>query len=98
MNGLDPRPQRSGASRAGESWSISKMGNPRIRRVLYMCTLCGVRHDPAMKAYYDALIERGKPKKVALVATMRKLLVALWCVYSRGESYAPEKLTSRLAA
>lgn len=96
--GLDPRPRKSGTSRNGESWPISKMGNSRIRRVLYMNTLCAVRYDPAMKAFYQALVARGKPKKVALVATMRKLIVALWCMYSNGEAYAPHRLTSRVAA
>lgn len=96
--GLDPRPRKSGMSRNGESWPISKMGNSRVRRILYMNTLCAVRYDPAMKAFYEALVARGKPKKVALVATMRKLVVALWSMYTNGEAYAPHRLTSRVAA
>lgn len=96
--GLDPRPRASGTSRNGESWPISKMGNSRVRRILYMCTLAAVRYDPAMKAFYNAMVNRGKPKKVALIATMRKLVVALWSMYTTGQAYAPRKLTSRLAA
>lgn len=96
--GLDPRPRMSGTSRNGDSWPISKMGNSRIRRVLYMNTMCAVRYEPAMKAFYEALVARGKPRKVALVATMRKLVVALWCMYTNGEAYAPHRLTSRAAA
>ena len=77
------------------SWIRNEWG---IRRVLYMNTLCAVRYDPAMKEFYEALVARGKPKKVALVATMRKLVVALWCMYTNGEAYAPHRLTSRVAA
>lgn len=96
--GLDPRPKQSGTARAGTSWNISKAGNARIRRVLYMCTLSAVQHDPAMRAFYNHLLAKGKPKKVAHVAAMRKLVVALWCVYARGEEYNPTKVTSRIAA
>ena len=39
--------------------------------------LSAVRHDPALKAFYDGLVSRGKPKKLALVAAMRKLVITL---------------------
>jgi transposase len=43
-----------------------------MRVALYMATLSAVRCDPAMKAHYRQLRDRGKPAKVALVACMRK--------------------------
>ena len=52
-------------------------GRPRVRAVLYMATLVATRHNAVVKAWYQRLLAAGKPKKVALVACMRKLLVVL---------------------
>jgi transposase len=49
-------------------------GRGTVRAALYMTTLVAVRHDPVMRAHYEHLRGRGKPKKVALVACMRKKL------------------------
>ena len=49
-------------------------GRPTVRAALYMATLVATRRDPVIKAYYEHLQGRGKPKKVALVACMRKRL------------------------
>lgn len=49
-------------------------GRATVRAALYMATLVGVRHDPVLKAHYQHLVSAGKPKKVALVACMRKRL------------------------
>lgn len=51
-----------------------KGGRATVRAALYMATLVAARHDPVIKAYYEHLKARGKPKKVALVACMRKRL------------------------
>ncbi len=53
---------------------ISKQGNWRIRRALYMAALSAIRHNPAVRSYYLKLVAKGRPKKSALVAAMRKLL------------------------
>jgi transposase len=52
-------------------------GRPDVRRVLYMATLVGTKYNPRLRAFYERLCEAGKPKKVALVACMRKLLTIL---------------------
>ena len=44
---------------------------------LYMAPLVASKHNPALKPFYDRLVEAGKPKKLALVAVMRKLLTIL---------------------
>jgi transposase len=49
-------------------------GRSYVRRVLYMATLVATRHNPRIKAFYQRLLRKGKAKKVALVAAMRKLL------------------------
>lgn len=52
-------------------------GRAEVRRVLYMGTLVATRHNPVIKAFYQRLLQAGKPKKVALTACMRKLLTIL---------------------
>jgi transposase len=48
-----------------------------LRKVLFMATMGAMRHNSHLRAYYDRLRARGKLHKVALVATMRKLLLIL---------------------
>ena len=50
-------------------------GRPEVRVALYMCALSAVRHNPILREFYQRLIAKGKPGKVALTAVMRKLLV-----------------------
>jgi transposase len=51
------------------------MGWPaKLRAVLYIAALVGVRRNPVIAAFYQRLLNAGKAKKVALVASMRKLL------------------------
>jgi transposase len=52
-------------------------GRRFARRVMYMASLSATRHNEILKAFYDRLVQAGKPKKVALVAVMRKLIVYL---------------------
>ena len=52
-------------------------GRPRIRAVLYMATLAAIRHNAVVRAWYERLLAARKPKKVAITACMRKLLVVL---------------------
>jgi transposase len=50
-------------------------GRPGVRSVLYMATLSAVRCNPPIRDFYQRLLKKGKPKKVALTACMRKLLI-----------------------
>lgn len=54
-----------------------KGGRKQVRRALYMATLAAIRFNPAISRFYKRLVAAGKPKKVALVACMRKLLTIL---------------------
>src|SRR5207253_2364411 len=49
-------------------------GRENLRQVFYMATLVASHWNPVIKRFYERLLEAGKPKKVALVACMRKLL------------------------
>lgn len=52
-------------------------GRGKVREALYMGALIASRFNPAIKEFYERLVASGKPKKVALVACMRKLLTIL---------------------
>lgn len=52
-------------------------GREQVRAVLYMGALVATRYNPTIKEFYERLCSKGKPKMVALVACMRKLLVIL---------------------
>lgn len=52
-------------------------GRAPVRAALYMGALVATRHNPVLKEFYERLLGAGKPKKVALVACMRKLLTIL---------------------
>lgn len=52
-------------------------GRASVRTALYMATLVATRFNPVIKSFYHKLCQKGKLKKVALVACMRKLLTIL---------------------
>ena len=80
--GLDPRRYESGTS-VEKATRISKTGNARLRAILYMNALSAVRHDRGARLFFARLVARGKKKKQALVAVMRKLLHGIWIVLQR---------------
>lgn len=83
--GLNPRVEQSGSTL--NKSRLSKMGNKRLRKSLYMPALVAIRHHPKMVEMYQRLQEKGKPKKVAIVAVMRKLLVLSYGVLKSGQKY-----------
>src|ERR1700730_12322 len=52
-------------------------GRKRVRNALYMAALSASRFNPVLSEFYQRLLKAGKPKKVALTAVMRKLLICL---------------------
>ena len=52
-------------------------GRADVRRSLYMAAVASLHHNPIIRAFYDRLIDAGKPPKLALTACMRKILVTL---------------------
>lgn len=59
-------------------------GRANVRAALYMATLSASRFDPVIRAFYERLVQAGKPKKVALVACMHKLLTIINAVLRSG--------------
>jgi len=88
--GLDPRTFESGTS-VRKSVRISKTGNPHLRRALYMPALAASRFDPAARHVRDILIERGLKPIQAIVAVMRRLLVAIRAILKSGHPYQSER-------
>lgn len=62
-------------------------GRRDVRQALYMPTVCAIRHNPVLRAFYSRLVAAGKPKKVALIAAMRKLLVILNAMVRSGKPW-----------
>lgn len=62
-------------------------GRAGVRTALYMAALVATRFNPVIKAFYTRLVAAGKPKKVALVACMRKLLTILNAMLRKNEGW-----------
>ena len=63
-------------------------GRSRVRTALYMATLSATRHNPAIRPFYIRLLERGKAKKTAIVACMRKLITILNAMVKNKTAWA----------
>lgn len=88
--GLDPI-QRSSGTSVQHKERISKQGLSLIREILYMPTLVSVRYNKEMKIVYDRLVERGKPKMVAQMAVMRKIILLAHSLYKNKQKYDPDR-------
>ena len=85
--GLDPRACQSGTS-VHKPARISKVGNAHIRRTLYMPALVAVQR---VTAFFDQLVARGKKPLQAYVAVMRKLLHAIYGMFTTNTDFVAEK-------
>jgi transposase len=89
--GLAPLNRDSGTWRGTRAiWG----GRRQVRAALYMATLVGVRHNPVLRTFYERLLARGKPKKVALTACMHKLLAILHAVLRHRTPWQPTLLAT----
>jgi len=77
--GIAPTEKSSGTSVNGKR-KISKMGNPLVRKKLYMCSLQAAKHNTTCKQLYERLVNKGKPKKLALIAVANKLIKIAFAV------------------
>lgn len=64
-------------------------GRAAMREALYMAALAASRFNPALRAFYQRLLASGKPRKLALVACMRKLLTILNAIIRDGQPWNP---------
>lgn len=84
--GISPRIFESGTSVRGKS-KICKMGMSRIRAMLYVCSWSAKKCNNACKELYDRLVEKGKAKKLALIAVANKLIKQAFAIASKNEFY-----------
>lgn len=69
-------------------------GRTMARTLMYLAAMSARRYSPPMKAYYDHMIAKGKPKKVALIACARKLLVCLNAMVKTNQPWQESKVTT----
>ena len=85
--GLAPTPWRSGT--IDREQGISKAGNPRLRHIMVELAWLWVRHQPdsaLVRGFRDRVgVEKGRVRRIAIVALARKLLIALWRYVNLGE-------------
>jgi transposase len=86
LAGLDPTRIESGTSVKGRS-KISKGGNSTVRKILYFPTLNCIQHNKQIRTFYERLVDNHKPKKLAVIAAMRKLLLVSHAVYTSRVPY-----------
>lgn len=86
--GLNPSLRQSGSSVHGRP-HISKVGNPRVRRALYLSAMVAIRGDNDFRNDYERLRSQGLSKMAALCAIMRKILVLMRALLISGKPYVP---------
>lgn len=84
--GVCPRIYESGKSVRGKS-KITKMGAGRIRAILYLCSWSAIKYNKACKELYERLLGKGKPKMVALIAVVNKLVRQAFAIATKGIMY-----------
>lgn len=86
--GLEVKRTESGSS-IDKKPRITKFGSARVRCMLYMAALVAISHNLFIAEFYNRLVSIGKPKKLALVAVMRKLLVIACAILNSGKPFDP---------
>ena len=84
--GLTPIIRQSGSSVNGRA-RISKIGNQKLRNLLFMCSFNACKYNKACKAIYDRIVAKGKRKKLALIAVCNKLLKQAFAIAKSGLIY-----------
>jgi transposase len=93
--GVAPLNHDSGQHRGTRScWG----GRTHVRTTLYMGALVATRHNPAIRACYHRLLDKGKTKKLALIACTRKLLTILNAMTRSGTAWADQTASLEIAA
>ena len=88
--GLDPKPDESGTS-VNSPRHISKEGNAKLRAALFYPSMSACLCDPNVKAFYEKLLVRGKTKRAAQTAVMRKLLHSIWGILKHRQPWDGNK-------
>ena len=84
--GITPIIRESGSSVRGRS-RISKMGNQKLRNLLFLYSFSACKYNKACKELYDRIVAKGKSKKLALIAVANKLLKQAFAIAKSGRPY-----------
>ncbi|MGY0393550.1 IS110 family RNA-guided transposase [Bizionia sp. KMM 8389] len=84
--GLTPVIRKSGSSVNGRS-RISKIGNQKLRNLLFMCSFNACKYNKACRDIYERIVAKGKCKKLALIAVCNKLLKQAFAIAKSGLIY-----------
>lgn len=93
--GITPTIRESGSSVRGRS-RISKVGNRKLRNLVFLAALSAYKYNRACKALFDRIVAKGKSKKLALIAVANKLLKQAFAIAKSGLPYN-EDFVSKLA-
>jgi len=84
--GLDVIKKESGTSIRGRS-HISKKGNPHLRQCLHFPAFTAVKYNKPLKNLHERIVERQAIKMKGYVAVQRKLLMLMYTLWNKNESY-----------
>ncbi len=84
--GITPTIRQSGSSVKGKA-RMSKIGNQKLRNLLFMCSFNACKYNRACKALFDRIVAKGKSKKLALIAVCNKLLKQAYAIVKSGIPY-----------
>ncbi len=84
-SGLDVIEDSSGKRKS--KTKISKKGNARIRAALFMPAMSAIRYNKTLKNFYERVIETKTNKKQGVVAVMRKILILIYTLWTKNETY-----------
>ncbi|MDH3324835.1 MAG: IS110 family transposase [Candidatus Peregrinibacteria bacterium] len=86
--GLAPTERTSGSSIRGKS-RISKIGNKKVRNHLFLCSFTACKCNPQCSALYERIVNKGKSKKLALIAVANKLIKQAYGIAKSELAYDP---------
>jgi len=86
LAGLDPVKRESGTSVKGKV-KISKNGKGIYRKIFYLPTVCATVHNQKIRVFYQRLLAHHKIKKLAVIASMRKILLIAHAIYRDKTEY-----------
>ena len=93
--GITPTIRESGSSVRRRS-RISKVGNKKLRNLLFLCAFSACKHNKECRNLYERIVNKGKSKKLALIAVANKLLKQAFAIAKSGRPY-DENFVSKLA-
>ncbi|WP_255451568.1 transposase [Cellulophaga sp. L1A9] len=83
---ITPTIRESGSSVRGRA-RISKVGNRKLRKLLFLCSFNACKHNKACREIHERIVNKGKSKKLALIAVTNKLGKQSFASAKSGRSY-----------